>query len=143
MKRIGVIGGTFDPIHLGHLIIAEEARTLLNLSRVVFVPAGQPPHKSVHQISDPELRLAMVRLAISSNKHFEVSRVDIDRPGPCYTVDAIRLLKETWGADSDIYFLIGSDSLVDLPTWHQPAQGIRPTSKGWSDCFPVRRPRST
>ena len=125
MKRIGVIGGTFDPIHLGHLIIAEEARTLLSLNRVIFVPAGQPPHKSVHQISIPERRLEMVRLAISSNEHFGVSRVDIDRTGPCYTVDTIRLLQETWGADTELYFLIGSDSLVDLPTWHQPAQLLR------------------
>jgi nicotinate-nucleotide adenylyltransferase len=125
MKRVGVIGGTFDPIHLGHLIIAEEARTHLNLNRVVFVPAGQPPHKSVHQISSPERRLEMVRLAISNNEHFEVSRVDMDRMGPCYTVDTIRLLQETWGADTEIYFLIGSDSLVDLPTWHQPAQLLR------------------
>jgi nicotinate-nucleotide adenylyltransferase len=122
VKRIGVIGGTFDPIHLGHLLIAEGARTHLGLNRVVFIPAGQPPHKSIRQISSPERRLEMVQLAISDNAHFDVLRIDIDRTGPCYTVETIRLLQETWDADTEIYFLIGSDSLVDLPTWHQPAQ---------------------
>jgi nicotinate-nucleotide adenylyltransferase len=123
--RIGVIGGTFDPIHIGHLIIAEEARTRLDLSRVVFVPAGQPPHKTVQQISDPERRLEMVQLAVSDHEHFCVSRLDIDREGPCYTVDTIRLLRNVWGADAEIYFLIGADSLADLPKWHQPDRLLR------------------
>ena len=123
--RVGVIGGTFDPIHVGHLIIAEEARTRLGLDRVVFVPAGQPPHKLDHQIADPERRLDMVQLAIADNEHFCVSRVDLDREGPCYTVDTIRLLQDAWGAEAEIYFVIGSDSLADLPNWYHPEELLR------------------
>jgi nicotinate-nucleotide adenylyltransferase len=118
--RVGVIGGTFDPIHIGHLIIAEGARDALDLQRVIFVPAGQPPHKRSSQISPAEHRLEMVRLAIAGNGHFTASRVDIDRGGPSYTVDTIRLLHDAWGADARIYFLIGGDSLAELPMWYQP-----------------------
>jgi len=123
--RVGVIGGTFDPIHMGHLIIAEEARTRLGLSRIVFIPAGRPPHKLDQEIADPERRLEMIRLAVSGNAHFSVSRVDVDRSGPCYSLDTVRLLRDAWGIDVDIYFLIGTDSLVELPTWHQPQRLIR------------------
>jgi nicotinate-nucleotide adenylyltransferase len=118
--RVGVIGGTFDPIHVGHLIVAEGARDVLSLQRVVFVPAGQPPHKRSTRISPAAHRLAMVRLAIAGNAYFATSRVDIDRRGPSYTVDTIRLLHEAWGPEVEVYFLIGGDSLVELPTWYQP-----------------------
>jgi nicotinate-nucleotide adenylyltransferase len=118
--RIGVIGGTFDPIHMGHLLVAEEARTQLELHHVVFVPAGNPPHKHTRQITDAERRLDMIRLAIADNASFAVSRVDVDREGPSYTVDMIRLLQDAWGTRAEIYFLIGGDSLIDLPTWHRP-----------------------
>jgi len=118
--RVGVIGGTFDPIHTGHLIIAEGARDALDLQRVIFVPAGQPPHKRSSRISPAEHRLEMVRLAIAGNGYFTASRVDIDREGPSYTVDTIRLLHDAWGSDVRIYFLIGGDSLAELPTWYQP-----------------------
>lgn len=124
-RRIGVLGGTFDPIHIAHLAIAEEARTQLNLDKVIFVPAGLPPHKLDVQVSPAEHRLAMVKLAIAGNPHFEVSRVDIDRFGPCYTVDTIALLHEEWGPEVEIYFIMGSDSLGDLLTWHQPDRLIR------------------
>jgi nicotinate-nucleotide adenylyltransferase len=123
--RIGVIGGTFDPIHTGHLIIAEEARTRLGLSRVVFVPAGQPPHKLERAITDPEHRFEMTRLATADNERFCVSRVDLDREGPCYTVDTIGLLQDAWGKDAEICFLIGADSLADLPTWREPERLLR------------------
>jgi len=118
--RVGVIGGTFDPIHIGHLIVAEGARDALDLQRVIFVPAGQPPHKRSSRISPAEHRLEMVRLAIAGNGYFTASRVDIDREGPSYTVDTIRLLHDQWGAGVRIYYLIGSDSLAELPTWYQP-----------------------
>ena len=118
--RIGVIGGTFDPIHIGHLILAEEARARLGLEQVLFVPAGQPPHKVGRAITPPQLRLEMVRLAIADNERFALSRVDVDRPGPCYTVDTIRILRDAWGHETEIYFLMGSDSLVELPTWRHP-----------------------
>jgi nicotinate-nucleotide adenylyltransferase len=123
--RIGVIGGTFDPIHTGHLIIAEEARTRLGLSRVAFVPAGQPPHKLAHEITGPEHRFEMTRLAIADNEHFCVSCVDLDREGPCYTVDTVGLLQDAWGRDAEIHFLIGADSLADLPTWREPERLLR------------------
>jgi nicotinate-nucleotide adenylyltransferase len=122
--RVGVIGGTFDPIHVGHLIMAEGARDVLDLQRVVFVPAGQPPHKRSRRISPAVHRLAMARLAIAGNACFTTSRVDIDREGPSYTVDTIRLLQEAWGPDVRVYFLIGGDSLAELPTWHQPERLI-------------------
>ncbi|TEU18233.1 MAG: nicotinate-nucleotide adenylyltransferase [Anaerolineales bacterium] len=123
--RVGVLGGTFDPIHIGHLVSAEEARVELELERVVFIPAGLPPHKLDHVMSPMEYRLAMVELAIASNPHFAVSRVDIDRFGPCYTVDTIELLKDEWGGGVEIYFIMGSDSLLDILTWHDPRRLIR------------------
>lgn len=123
--RVGVLGGTFDPIHIGHLVIAEEARVELELERVVFVPARLPPHKLDHIVSPAEHRLAMVELAIASNPHFTVSRVDIDRSGPSYTVDTIELLRSEWGPSVEIYFIMGSDSLLDILTWHNPRQLIR------------------
>jgi nicotinate-nucleotide adenylyltransferase len=118
--RIGVIGGTFDPPHLGHLIVAQETHVRLDLERIVFVPAGQPPHKRNQSITDAEHRVAMVELAIARDDRFALSRVDVDRPGPCYSVDTVRLLQEAWGKDAAIYFVIGGDSLRDLPKWHQP-----------------------
>lgn len=123
--RVGILGGTFDPIHIGHLISAEEARVELELERVVFIPAGLPPHKLDHVMSPVEHRLAMVELAVASNPHFVVSRVDIDRLGPSYTVDTIELLKGGWGPGVEIYFIMGSDSLLDILTWHDPERLIR------------------
>jgi len=123
--RVGVIGGTFDPVHLGHLLIAQEASDRLQLDHVLFVPAGAPPHKLGSRISDAENRLAMVKLAITDNARFLVSRIDIDRQGPNYTVDTIRLLREEWGLGTEIYFLIGTDSLIDLPGWYQPERLLR------------------
>jgi nicotinate-nucleotide adenylyltransferase len=123
--RVGVLGGTFDPIHIGHLVSAEEARVELELERVVFIPAGLPPHKPDHIVSSVEHRLAMVELAIASNPHFAASRVDIDRSGPCYTVDTIELLRGEWGPGVEIYFIMGSDSLLDILTWHDPRRLIR------------------
>jgi nicotinate-nucleotide adenylyltransferase len=122
--RLGVLGGTFDPIHIGHLILAEGARDALQLERVVLIPAGQPPHKRSARITASEHRLQMVRLAIAANGHFSISRVDLDRRGPSYTVDTMHLLQEAWGPDTRIHFLIGGDSLAELPTWHQPERLI-------------------
>lgn len=125
MRRIGVIGGTFDPIHYGHLAAAEEARVKMDLERVLFVVAGVPPHKLDEEITPVEHRLAIVSLAIASNTHFEISRVDVDRPGPSYTVDTISTLQKRWGQDTEICFIMGLDSLVELPTWHQPKRLIQ------------------
>lgn len=125
MQRIGVIGGTFDPIHYGHLAAAEEARVRVNLDKVLFVVALLPPHKLDEDVTPVEHRLAMVRLGIASNPHFEISRVDVDRPGPSYTVDTISILQEQWGPDTEMFFVMGLDSLVEVPTWHQPERLIR------------------
>src|SRR5581483_2085170 len=110
-RRVGLLGGTFDPIHIAHLIIAEEVRTTLNLDEMVFIPAGQPPHKLERQRAEPHHRLAMVELAIKSNPHFTISRIEIDRPGPSYTADTLRLVNEQRGTNADLYFVIGGDSL--------------------------------
>jgi nicotinate-nucleotide adenylyltransferase len=102
------------------LSIAREACDRLELDEMVFVPAGQPPHKLGRKLTGAEHRLEMVRLAIAGRPRFSVSRVDLDRSGPCYSVDTVRLLQEAWGPEVAIYFLIGADSLADLHTWHQP-----------------------
>ncbi|UCC88753.1 MAG: nicotinate-nucleotide adenylyltransferase [Anaerolineales bacterium] len=123
--RLGILGGTFDPIHFGHLLAAEEARGALRLEGVLFAPAGDPPHKQGYAILPVAHRLAMVRLAIADNPAFQISTVDIDRTGPHYTVDTLRLLRNQLGIGSDETFLImGADSLTHLTTWHQPAQLI-------------------
>ena len=123
--RVGVLGGTFDPIHYAHLVIAEESRLRLQLDRVLFVPSGQPPHKLAKVITPAEHRLAMLQLAIASNPHFEVSRVDMDRCGPCYSVDLLEILQDRLKAGAELYFIVGLDSLAELPTWHEPARLIR------------------
>ena len=119
-ERIGVFGGTFDPPHLGHLILAAEACSKLELDRLMWVLTPVPPHKLDQNISALEHRLAMVKLAIGDNPDFELSRVEIDRPGPHYTVDTLGLLADAYPS-ADLILLIGGDSLRDLPTWHRPA----------------------
>jgi nicotinate-nucleotide adenylyltransferase len=121
MRRVGLLGGTFDPIHYGHLVIAEEVRTTLQLSEMVFVPAGKPPHKPGRIVTEAHHRLAMLKLAIASNPYFTISLVDVERQGPSYTVETLRLLHQQWGAQTAIYFVIGGDSLEYLLTWHDPA----------------------
>jgi nicotinate-nucleotide adenylyltransferase len=118
--RIGVFGGAFDPIHIGHLILAEEARYQLQLAMVYFVPTGIPPHKSVRNITAIEHRLCMAELATAEADYFLVSRIDADRPGPHYTVDLLQQLHEQCGATAELYFLMGLDSLRDLPSWRNP-----------------------
>jgi len=120
VRRIGVIGGTFDPIHYGHLVVAEEVRTVCDLAEMVFVPAGYPPHKAGEMVTEARSRLAMLELALASNPHFTISTVDVERPGPSYTVDTLRLLRQQWGNHTAIYFVIGWDSLEELTTWYNP-----------------------
>jgi nicotinate-nucleotide adenylyltransferase len=121
VKRIGLIGGTFDPVHYGHLAVAEEVRATLGLAEMVFIPAGQPPHKPGRVVTEVHHRLAMLEMAIASNPHFTISRVEVDRPGPSYLADTLRILREQWGSDAALYFLVGWDSLEELHTWYQPA----------------------
>ncbi len=129
-ERIGVYGGTFDPPHLGHLILAETAADSLALARVLFVPAADPPHKAAATIrATAAHRLAMVELAIAGNPRFALSRVDVDRPGPHYSVDMLRLLRAQFPA-AELVFLIGVDSLRDLPTWSRPRELLRLATLG-------------
>jgi nicotinate-nucleotide adenylyltransferase len=114
--RIGIIGGSFDPIHFGHLAIAEEARATLRLDRVLFVPAARQPFKATSHAAPPEMRLAMTRLACAPNTAFEASDVELERPGPSYTVDTLAALRAT--TDSELFFILGADALGDLPRWH-------------------------
>lgn len=118
--NVGILGGTFDPIHYGHLVAGEEARCALGLERVLFVPSARPPHKLDYRVSAPEVRVEMVRLAIADNPRFELSTVDLDRPGYSYTVDTVALLQEKLGPKVKLYFILGEDALADLPTWHKP-----------------------
>lgn len=120
--RVGVLGGTFDPIHYGHLVIAEEARVSLQLSLVIFVPAKNPPHKLAQPHSDAAHRLRMVELAIASNPSFQASDIELSRPGPSYTADTLALLKEQLGPEAELYFIMGMDSLAHILTWHRPAR---------------------
>lgn len=118
--RVGIFGGTFDPIHIGHLILAEEARFQLGLDRVYLVPAGEPPHKRDRHLTPIVQRLTMVELATADMPGLWVSRVDADRLGPHYTNDTIRLLREQVGTETELFFLMGMDSLRDLPAWREP-----------------------
>ena len=118
-QRIGILGGTFDPIHIGHLILAEEAWLQLRLDCVYLAPAGDPPHKQGRRMAPVEDRVRMAELATADVDYVLVSRIDADRPGPHYTADLVRLLQQQAGDESDFYFLMGMDSLRDLPTWHE------------------------
>lgn len=119
-QRVGIFGGTFDPIHIGHLILAEEARYRLRLDRVYLVPAGNPPHKQDNDLTPVAHRLMMAELATADMAGLWVSRVDADRSGPHYTNDTVQLLRQQLGEDTELYFLMGMDSLRDLPTWRHP-----------------------
>ncbi|MDO8682243.1 MAG: nicotinate-nucleotide adenylyltransferase [Armatimonadota bacterium] len=120
MADIGILGGTFDPIHYGHLIIAEESRLKFGLEKVIFVTAGDPPHKQDYTVSDAEHRYAMTVLATETNPFFECSRMEIERPGPSYTVDTILAFQEMVGQGTGIYLITGADAVLEIPTWHQP-----------------------
>ena len=115
--NLGVMGGTFDPIHLGHLAVAEEAREVLGLDRILFVPTGQPPHKPAGAVTPIEHRLAMVELAIADNPAFELSRVEVDRLGPSYTVDTVERLA---AAGDRLTVILSAETFAELPTWHEP-----------------------
>ena len=120
---LGIMGGTFDPIHLGHLAAAEEAREVLGLERIAFVPAGIPPHKADQLVTAASDRLAMVEAAIADNAAFEVSRIDIERAGPSFTVDTVELLaaaERAAGRQPDLTFILSVETLRELPTWHEP-----------------------
>jgi nicotinate-nucleotide adenylyltransferase len=121
-ESLGVMGGTFDPIHLGHLLAAEEARQRFHIERVVFIPNREPPHKRDYAVTSPEHRYAMTVLATAGNPHFEASRMEIDRPGPSYTVDTMRAFREELGAEARLYFITGADAIIETVTWRRPEE---------------------
>lgn len=116
-SRLGIMGGTFDPIHNAHLFIAEQAREQLGLPLVLFVPSAQPPHKLADPLTAAEHRLAMTELAVAGNGAFAVSRLELDRPGPSYTVETLRALRSS--GVSEPHLIVGADSVLEMGTWYQ------------------------
>lgn len=119
--RLGVMGGTFDPIHNGHLFAAEEAGALFDLDQVLLVPAARPPHKRRTDFSPAADRLRMAEIAAEGNPRLVVSRMEIDRDGPSYTVETLRELRRIHGADTEFFFIVGTDEFLELGTWKDPA----------------------
>lgn len=122
--RIGVYGGTFDPVHTGHMIIASRVRYALGLDRVLFVPAKAPPHKDPGQITPAAIRVEMLEAAIAGDPWFAIDTIELERPGRSYTVDTLTTLRAR-EPDVEPWFIMGADSLVDLPTWRDPAGIVR------------------
>jgi nicotinate-nucleotide adenylyltransferase len=116
-SRLGVMGGTFDPIHHGHLVAASEVTSLFHLDEVVFVPTGQPWQKAAEEVTVAEDRYLMTVIATASNPRFHVSRIDIDRGGPTYTIDTLRELHRERGPETDLFFITGADALGNILTW--------------------------
>jgi nicotinate-nucleotide adenylyltransferase len=153
-RRLGIMGGTFDPIHLGHLAVAEEARERLGLELVLFVPAGTPPHKPEGTAASVADRVAMVELAIEGNDAFELSRIEVDRAGPSYTSDTVALLAR---GGAELVLILSAETFHDLPTWHEPErlldaahvavvprEGFPAPDAGWTAAqFPGREDRIT
>lgn len=121
-KRLGVMGGTFDPIHHGHLVTADEAFWQFGLDEVVFVPTGRPWMKDHPQVSPAEDRYLMTVIATSPNPHFEVSRLEIDRAGETYAVDTLAALREEHGADTELFFITGADAILEIFHWKEPEE---------------------
>ena len=124
-KRVGVLGGTFDPIHYGHLAAAEEVAERYALDHVIFMPNRQPPHKPSYDISPAEDRYLMAILATNSNPRFSVSRLELEREGPSYTVDTLRALRQTLGEEVQLYFIIGADAVLEIGKWHEAQAVLR------------------
>ena len=125
VKRIGVMGGTFDPIHNGHLVTAEEAWKQFQLDQVLFVPSGSPPHKDNRENLDAEDRYLMTVIATATNPHFRVSRMEVDRRGPSYTIDTVRELHRIYGKNTEVFFITGADAILEILTWKEPDLVLR------------------
>ena len=118
--NIGVLGGTFDPIHIGHLVVAEEARIRLGFREVLFVPAGQPWRKIDRNVTLAVHRVEMVHRAIADNPYFKLCTLEVERPGPSYTVDTLTMLRKQLGNEASLFFILGRDTLAELPLWKEP-----------------------
>jgi nicotinate-nucleotide adenylyltransferase len=121
-RRLGIMGGTFDPIHYGHLVTAEEALHQFELDRVIFVPTGSPWMKEHEVVSSSEDRYLMTVIATASNPRFGVSRIEVDRDGPTYAVDTLRSLKTELGPDVDLFFITGGDAVLEIFQWKEPQE---------------------
>ncbi|SHJ82434.1 nicotinate-nucleotide adenylyltransferase [Paramaledivibacter caminithermalis] len=117
MKKIGLMGGTFDPIHYGHLVLAEQIRTRFNLDKVYFIPVGIPPHKQGKKITSSKHRYFMTLLATITNPYFEISKIEIEDDGISYTVNTIKKFKETVDYNAELYFITGADAIYELESW--------------------------
>ncbi len=122
--RVGIMGGTFDPIHCGHLAAAEAAREAFSLDTIIFVPAGIPSHKDETEVTPARHRYLMTLLAIMSNPYFQISRVDLDRGGVTYTVDTLRDLRKELPADTAVYFITGADAILEILSWKEPGRAL-------------------
>lgn len=123
--RIGIFGGTFNPIHIAHLDVAEQCREAMGLDFVVFVPSAMPPHKEVEQGITPEHRLNMVRIACEGNPYFKVSDVELTLPRPSYSVRTIEMMQEHYGDSAKLFFIAGMDSFLEIGSWHAVDRLIR------------------
>ena len=124
-RRVGILGGTFDPVHYGHLVVAQQVREALELDRVLFVPAALPPHKLDEEVAPAADRVAMVELAIAGNSAFAMSEIELEREGPSYTVDTLDELTDEAARQRvarDFYFILSVEALAGLSTWHEPAR---------------------
>lgn len=117
MKSVALFGGTFNPIHYGHLAIAEEIRTKFNLDKIIFIPTYQPPHKDPADLADSKHRFVMAQLATVSNPCFEVSGVEMERGGKSYTIDSVKHFQQVYGEKVQLYFIVGADMLMEISTW--------------------------
>lgn len=119
LTRVAIMGGTFDPIHYGHLAAAEEVAEHYDLEQVIFIPSAQPPHKKDYQVTPAEDRYLMTVLATNSNPRFTVSRLELDRPGPSYTIDTLRELHRALGPQCELFFITGADAVLEIVTWRE------------------------
>lgn len=126
VNHLGIMGGTFDPIHYGHLVAAETARIEFSLAKVLFIPTGKPPHKQKKQVTPADLRYEMVRQAIEDNPDFDISRIEIDREGPSYTIDTLRLLHQDY-PNSELFFITGTDAFKEIFFWREAEEILRLT----------------
>jgi nicotinate-nucleotide adenylyltransferase len=121
LDRLGLLGGTFNPIHNGHLAIARQTREALSLDRILFIPTNDPPHKPLQSLAPAKDRYEMVRLAIRSDPQLAISDLELRRSGTSYSIDTVRQLQQEYGPQTQLFFLIGLDAFLDFPTWHEPA----------------------
>jgi nicotinate-nucleotide adenylyltransferase len=140
--RYGILGGTFDPPHVGHLVLAQEAYIQLSLDKVWFVPAGQPPHKTGLHITPAEVRSTLVSLAIEGDERFGLCRVELERTGTSYTVDTLRELRRVWGAEVWVCLILGWDMMSSLAKWHDPGGLVEQLDRIAASPRPGSPPRS-